>query len=258
MNAFRIAWRLSNLAFLIVGFMAHASLLAVFIAKEERLRWRTGITSRYCRRALKLLRIEVVGENGEAASSRCMVVANHVSYLDVLVLAALMPAVFVSTVEVRESTLIGQLTRLAGGVFIERRKRTRMARETGLLQDVLNRDLRLVVFPEGTTGDGRFILPFKTSILALAAMAEAPIMPVCIGYEEINGRVLAADMRRDPIVYDGDMKFFPHLFTLVKTLRRARVIVHFLPVCTLTHKADRKSLAAEIRVRMTKCLGLPV
>ena len=107
-----------------------------------------------------------------------MLVANHISWLDIPVMHAARHCRFVSKSDVQGWPLIGTLATAAGTLYIERSSRRDALRMVRTMQEALERGEVLAVFPEGTTGDGRAMLPFHANLLQAAVAADAPVVPV--------------------------------------------------------------------------------
>ena len=107
-----------------------------------------------------------------------MLVANHISWLDIPVMHAARHCCFISKSDVQGWPLIGTLATAAGTLYIERSSRRDAMRMVRTMQEALQRNEVLGVFPEGTTGDGRAMLPFHANLLQAAVAADAPVQPV--------------------------------------------------------------------------------
>ena len=107
-----------------------------------------------------------------------MLVANHISWLDIPVMHAARHCRFVSKSDVQAWPLVGTLATAAGTLYIERSSRRDALRMVQTMQQALERHEVLAVFPEGTTGDGREMLPFHANLLQAAVGAQAPVQPV--------------------------------------------------------------------------------
>jgi 1-acyl-sn-glycerol-3-phosphate acyltransferase len=232
--------------FVIVEFMI-ASVFSVFMTdKIDKRRYASRITSWYARKLLSALHIHVRLENRShflRIPSRCLVYANHQSYLDVLALAASVPCVFVTSLDVGASGIIGILSRMAGAVFIDRRNINALRREVPILEGLLGEVGRITVFPEGTSSDGSGVLPFKASLTQAAVNAKVPLVPVRISYIKYNGVALKrADA--DRLLWYGDMTFFDHLFRLC-SIRSAVISLRVLDKVSPEPGVDRKTITAE-------------
>jgi 1-acyl-sn-glycerol-3-phosphate acyltransferase len=202
-------------------------------------------TSAFARIALILLGIRVHVKHTDflhKAGKGRLIVSNHLSYVDVLVLASLIPSVFTTSVELRNTVLLGTLARLSGSIFVERRRPSGLKQEIEVIALALGQGLPVVLFPEGTTSNGDRVHPFKNSLFESAFMAHADILPVCLHYSGVNqGRLTPHN--RDSVFYYGGVSFGKHLFRL---LSLASVDVEVVPLKAVkAHPGlSRKDLAA--------------
>lgn len=210
--------------------------------------WTARVTVAVCRGALFILGIErrVRGARDPAAGAQ---VANHSSWLDIFALNAEGPLYFVSKAEVASWPGIGWLARATGTVFIERR-RAEAGRQRALLRERLALGHLLTVFPEGTSTDGRRVLPFKTTILA--AFAETPglvVQPVTVLWHAPPGS------RADLHGWWGEMSFGGHALAMLAAPGGGGVeLVHHAPVA-VADLPDRKRLAPALRAAVAS--GMP-
>ena len=197
------------------------------------------ITQGVCRVSLAILRIRLAQRGRPAREGAA--VANHVSWLDILVLGACDRVTFVAKAEVAGWPGIGWLARATGTVFIARRA-VEAGTQRRLLEDLLAAGERLLFFPEGTSTDGLRVLPFKSSLFA-AFFAEAlrgtvGVRPVSVRYAPPPGC--------DPRFYGwwGDMALGPHLWRIACARDGGGVVVTWHQPIPVRDHADRKSLAA--------------
>jgi len=113
-------------------------------------------------------------------------VANHLSWLDILVMNAVAPSRFVSKAEVRHWPLIGALTVGAGTLLIEREKRRDAMRVVHHMAESLQAGDAVAVFPEGTTSDGQTLLPFHANLLQAAVVTDSPVQPWALRYRHAH------------------------------------------------------------------------
>jgi len=165
-----------------------------------------------------------------------VIVANHVSYLDILVLAALTPAVFVAKREVRDWPVFGWFARMAGTRFIDRTRRADVIRVATEYAPLLAENVSVVLFLEGTSSDGREVLPFKSSLLDPVVSAQLSVVPTAISYDVPPGHSTATE-----VCWWGDMTLVPHLINLASL---PRVRAHVSWGGPLYGATDRKKLAA--------------
>ena len=128
------------------------------------------------------IRLRIVGQPPVAGP--VLLVANHISWLDIPVMHAARHCRFVSKSDVQGWPLIGTLATAAGTLYIERSSRRDALRVVRTMQDALARGEVLAVFPEGTTGDGRTMLPFHANLIQAAVAAQAPVQPVGLRFAD--------------------------------------------------------------------------
>lgn len=161
--------------------------------REERVQqWALGM--------LHVLGIELVVRGTPPSHGPVLLVANHISWLDILVLHAARYCRFVSKAQVRHWPLIGTLSTGAGTLYIERESRRDAMRVVHKMTDALRAGDRLAVFPEGTTSDGRTLLPFHANLIQAAVSAHVPALPVALSFVDRNTRQLS----RGPCYVDDD------------------------------------------------------
>ncbi|MBI2235696.1 MAG: 1-acyl-sn-glycerol-3-phosphate acyltransferase [Magnetospirillum sp.] len=191
--------------------------------------------SAYWRVVVKLLGFQVVVRGTPVAEGPALLVANHASYLDVVVLGALVPTVFVAKAEVAGWPVFGYLARIAKTAFIDRRPNA-AARERDRLGSRIDEGVLLLLFPEGTSNDGNLVLPFKSSFFAVAERPTAdgralPVQPVSVAYTRVDGFPMGRALRPFFAWY-GDMTLFGHLVGALG-LGRPTVEVQFHPPVTV-------------------------
>jgi len=172
----RAACRLSRLALHFIAGLAAASVM-----KFLPLRQRQALLGWWARGVLAVLGVRV-HLSGVAQAEPALVVANHVSWLDVVVICASRPALFVCKSEIAAWPGIGWLLRRAGMIFIRRRNLRGVWRANLQLRARFMEQQTVAVFPESTTSDGRDVLPFKPALFQPAVERGLPVHPVAIAY----------------------------------------------------------------------------
>jgi 1-acyl-sn-glycerol-3-phosphate acyltransferase len=202
-------------------------------------------SSFFCRIMLMLLGVHLHVKHREhlqKKNSGLLVVSNHVSYVDALVIASLTPAVFITSVELGSTLFLGILARFGGSLFVERRKASGLKNEISLIVRVLREGFTVTLFPEGTTSNGDRVQPFKNSLFDAAVSARADVLPVCLRYMNVNGKRITA-ANRDSIFYYGGTSFFHHIPKLL-SLTSVEVEVIPLKLIRVQDGDSRKDLAA--------------
>jgi 1-acyl-sn-glycerol-3-phosphate acyltransferase len=208
--------------------------------RHARIRWWAG-------KLLRVLGAELRAE-GRFKPGAKLIVANHISWLDVMAVHALCPeARFVSKADVQHWPVMGRLAAGAGTLYLERERRRDALRVVHQMAEALQRGHTVAVFPEGTTHDGRSLLPFHANLLQAAIATAAPVQPVALRYSDARHDVSPAAL------FLGDT-------TMAQTLWRLAgadgLTVHLavLPPEATAH-ADRRALAALLRQQIASVLG---
>lgn len=236
----RAAARLARFLLVCAAALADFTLRVWPTGPDNKVRARTQWCNRWARRFAVCLRLEVTVEGDPPAEG--LLVANHVSYLDIVALATTRPLVFVSKAEVRSWPVIGWLTRCAGTLFLKREAKADVARVGQGFAPLVEAGEVVALFPEGTSSGGGTVLPFKPSLFAPAAERGWAVTPAAIRYELEDGDVPSE------VAYWGDMTFFPHFLNLLSKSRIRATIRYGEPIRGVP---DRKALAkaAEESVR---------
>ncbi|MEO8530339.1 MAG: lysophospholipid acyltransferase family protein [Deltaproteobacteria bacterium] len=201
--------------------------------------WTSHLVPFVSRNALRIIGLPLVVE-GTPMTAHGGLVANHSSWLDIFVLSAVDRFYFVSKSEVAGWPVIGWLARATGTVFI-RRDRKDTTRQQELFNQRLAQGHRLLFFPEGTSTDGKRVLPFKSTLFepffAKGHAAGLMIQPITVVYAPPQGAPLRF------YGWWGDMDFASHLVKVLAAPRQGTVHVIFHPEIAVDSVAGRKDLA---------------
>ena len=175
-------------------------------------------------------------------------VSNHSSYLDIMVLGAVIPGCFVAKKEVADWPVFGPMSKLQRTVYVARRSRD-VADERDILIGRLKSRDNLILLPEGTSNDGVRVLRFRSSFLSVAEQpvngSPLTVQPVGVAYTRLNGLPMERRMRPFFAWY-GNMEMAAHLLR-VAGLGRATVVVQFFPPVTIAAFSSRKQLSEHCR-----------
>lgn len=166
---------------------------------------------------LRLLNIKVsfIGNEKLDASKNYLIVSNHMSYTDILIMSAHRPTSYVTSIEMKEVPFLGQITQLAGCLYVERRSRKNLKNEISQIEKALTNGLDITIFPESTSTNHEQVLKFKRSLFQTAINTHVPVAPLTLNYVKVNNEPIT-QKTRDYVCWYGDMKFAPHLWDLVK------------------------------------------
>lgn len=204
---------------------------------------RQRLTAWFLERLSRVLPFEVE-VYGELPHGTHLWLSNHVSWTDIPLLGQLLPLSFLSKAEVRSWPLAGWLAQQAGTLFI-RRGSGDSALLTRQVQHQLSRGRSVLLFPEGTTTDGRQVRTFHGRLLGSAIAAGVPLQPVAIRYLRAGEADLIA-----PFIGDDDLP--AHLLRLLAS-ERARVQIHLLAPIPCAGR-ERNALAQEVQQAVKEAL----
>lgn len=170
---------------------------------ENRQEWMRANARRLAQ--ILRLRIRLTGKVPEWG----LIASNHLSYLDVVVIATVAPGVFVSKSEVRRWPILGILSRWAGTLYLRRAHRSDLARIGREVAALLQAKERVVIFPEGTSTDGKRVLGFHSSLFWPAETTRSPTTPCFLKYREPGNK----PERR--VCFQGTALFLPHFLNLL-------------------------------------------
>jgi 1-acyl-sn-glycerol-3-phosphate acyltransferase len=246
-------WRVLRRALRLSFFLAATAILAAawflmlpFCARsnERRRALRGFVFSHWARACLTSLgvRLEVIGS---APAERCFLVANHLSYVDVLVLASRLNCVFVSMAEVLHWPFIGLMANSFGTVFIDRKNKREIPEVHREMESFLERGFIVVLFAEGKSSRGQRVEEFRPALLEPAAKSRHPVATATLRYE-----TSPSDLPASISVCWSTPEFLPHALRLLLTNRiQAKLTFH----ADLIRRPDRKELAQELRNRVESC-----
>lgn len=219
--------------------------LAARATRDHGARIRLALFHHWSRGAARIIGLRIE-RTGTPPDGPFFLVANHLSYLDVVVLGASLRATFVAKADVAGWPLIGWLCGSVGTVFIDRTRRRDLLRVLPILQQRLRAGGGVVVFPEGTTGDGSSVLPFRAPLFAAAVRTGLPAHVATLTYETPAG----APHPSEVVCWWGDMTFLPHLLRLLQLEHsRARVAFARHPMPDTERKRLARATQAEIARR---------
>jgi len=194
----------------------------------------------WAQRLLHLWGIAVVVRGTPPANGPLLLVANHISWLDIVVIHATRHCRFVSKSDVKHWPVVGALARACNTLFIERESRRDAMRVVHYMAEALRAGDIVAVFPEGTTSDGVTLLPFHANLLQAAIATDAPVLPVALQFtDQASGALSLAPC------YIGDDTLFGSVWRTLTTPGIAAVVSYGLP----EHAAgrDRRTWAHDLQ-----------
>jgi 1-acyl-sn-glycerol-3-phosphate acyltransferase len=212
---------------------------------------RRALIRRWSRELLAMLRIEayVEGVPVDELPGNLLILANHVSWLDIFVLHSLRPSRFIGKSELKRWPLLRHLIIGSGTLFLERERRRDAHRINGHARDVLASGDTIAIFPEGTTSDGSSVLPFHASLVQPIIDAHGHVQPIAIRYRS------ADDGFSEAPVYVGETSFVESLW---RVLGERRLVVEVKLGPTLSARArHRRELSREAEAFIRAAVEAP-
>jgi 1-acyl-sn-glycerol-3-phosphate acyltransferase len=239
-----------RIALVVAAFVVLTATLAAVLAVLALLRLpgRGKVSILYSRAVCALLGVHITVLGTPPQHHAVLILANHVSWLDILVMTATVPVIFVAKAEVARWPLIGWVARARGTVFVERERRRQTPKANAEIARHLAEGQSIVLFAEGTSSDGNRVLPFRSALVGALREALAQVeagkriavQPLSVGYTRLRGLPMGRQHR--PIVaWYGERDLVPHL---KEFLRRGPVDVTLSWGEPVAHDgvADRKAV----------------
>ena len=198
----------------------------------------------WTRRMLDILGVTLVVRGAPPAQGPLLQVANHISWLDILVMNGARPSHFVSKADVKHWPVVGTLATGTGTLYIERESRRDAMRVVHKMAEHLRGGDILSVFPEGTTGDGQTLLPFHANLIQAAIAAEAPVLPVGLSYVDAE-----RGGRHDAPLFIGDTTLLQSLWNTLRATGVQAVVHYGEP--QRAEGRDRRTWAQDLRDAVT-------
>lgn len=240
MSHMRAIFRAVALCALICAVCAACLVSAIFVIASDKTksRLRRFIFRRWAKATAALLGVKINAQ-GQPPRGAFFLVSNHLSYLDIVVFAALTDCVFIAKTEVARWPVIGFLCRCMNTIFIDRGKRRDTARAGALIEKALRQGRGVVLFAEGTSTQGAEVLPFKSALLEQASRASFAVSYAALSYRAPEGQSPA----HLSVCWWGEMTFLKHLFELLH-LSEIRASVRF--GSESIREENRKMLASKL------------
>lgn len=216
----------------------------------KRLKLRAGFLHRVTRLGSRMIGIKIDHTKNVCDDGAHFIVSNHLSYLDIVVISCLYKTVFVSTTEVSSTKFFGRLAEYGGSLFIDRKNRLKVKHDLEKIKTILENNISIVIFLEGTTSNGDGVLPFKSSFLEVVFQTGKPVLGLCIRYRLFNGKPVDQNIR-DMIYYYGDHQLVSHLTAFLSSLRTLDVEVKEVGLFFTQDYPSRKELANQLHQKIS-------
>lgn len=212
-------------------FPAVSFLYSARVAKTKR----NALKTRWLRWFSAIVNLHITTE-GALPERRAILVSNHISWLDIIVIGQYLPVYFVAKSDISSWPVIGYLARQGGTIFIRRGNKQHIKTTAEKMVWLLKQNSHIVAFPEGTTTKGDEVLSFHSSLFQPALLTKSAIQPVALQYQ---------GEAKEHAPFVGDDGFVPHLVKML-TLDKIEVRLSFLPAINSSGK-NRQAVSLEAR-----------
>lgn len=211
-----------------------------------------GILKTWSRQLLAIFNIgiQIEGQQPARPEGGCLIVANHVSWLDIFVLNAIHPSRFIAKSEVRGWPVIGWLCQRVGTTFIERGLRQNTTLINMRIGYILGRDTSVVLFPEGTTTDGKQVGHFHSALIQSAINARARVYPIALRYQDDAGELSLS------AAFTGEATLIESIWKILRSPHLNALVVHtptLLP--TIENRRELARAAQNAIAQALQCIG---
>ncbi len=237
--------------------MTPALIGMLWVLEQLRLPGAPQLTVAYYRLLRRLLRVRVRVVGAQMRDHPMLIVANHISWLDIILVSSIAPVAFIAKREVAEWPLIGRAAKAQRSVFVDRARRHQTAAAVAEIARRLSEGTPVVLFAEGTSSDGNRVLPFRSALLGAVrdALAQAAptqkilVQPLSICYTRFQGLPMGRQ-HRPLVAWYGDLDFVPHLRDFIRRGAVDAVVTWGEPIAydaATERKALVKSLESAVR-----------
>jgi 1-acyl-sn-glycerol-3-phosphate acyltransferase len=191
-----------------------------------------------------VFRVKVVCKNPIDKFENSLIVGNHLGFIDALCLQKIQPCVFITSVEMKQTPVLGQISQLAGCAYVNRLNRLNIQDELQDIVRVLKQGFRVVLYAEAQSSNGEQVLPFKKTLMMAAGFADRPIRPYVFNFTKVNGRAVEYK-DRDHLCWYGDQNFFAAIFRTMQ-LKSIECEIEFLDLMFIRPDDDRTTVSITV------------
>jgi 1-acyl-sn-glycerol-3-phosphate acyltransferase len=244
-SQFRAILRFFKFIFVILAYFIIASILsATTFDPIIRRRRQIAVTSWVSRMILIAFNIKLICKTPIDKSENSLLVGNHMGFIDIICLQALQPSVFITSLEMKHTPVLGQICDLGGCAYVDRKNRMKIQDELKGMVDVLKDGFKVVLYAESVASNGEQVLPFKKTLIMSAGHAGKPIRPFVFNYREVNNGQVEFK-HRDSVCWYGDQTFGPAIWRSLQ-LDSVTCEIEFLPLVHITADDDRTAVANKV------------
>lgn len=211
------------------------------IARRKKLTQNGQTTAKWI---LRVFNVRLICKEAIPEDEASLIVGNHLGFIDIVCLTALTHGVFITSLEMKRTPLLGKICDLAGCAYVNRQNRMRIQDELKDIIDVLKKGFRVMLYAESVASNGEQVLPFKKTLITAAGYAGKPIRPFVFNYRSVNNGAIKYE-HRDSLCWHGDQNFITAIWKSLK-LNSLTCEIEFLSLVHTTHEEDRAQLAQKL------------
>lgn len=201
-------------------------------------------SNKYCRFILKAFNLTLICKKPLPPDEASLLVGNHMGFIDIVCLMALQPAVFITSQELRETPILGQITEMGACAYVDRKNRMKIQEELQDIVNVLKQGFRVVLFAESVASNGEQVLPFKKTLMMSSGFSQRPIRPFVFNFRKVNGGPVQYE-HRDSLCWYGDQSFFASIWRSF-LLDSIECEIEFLPLINVSIDDDRTHISKQV------------
>jgi lyso-ornithine lipid O-acyltransferase len=249
MNYIRAVVKLTLFLLILTSYFVIASILygSTFNLVKRRHRLIRN-TQRYANFLSFIFKVKVLCKNPIDANENSLIIGNHLGFIDLLCLQRIQPCVFITSLEMKQTPVLGQISQLAGCAYVNRLNRSHIQDELKDIVKVLQEGFRIVLYAEAQSSNGEQVLPFKKTLMMAAGYADRPIRPYVFNFTKVNGRPVEFK-DRDHLCWYGDQNFFPAIFRTMQ-LKSIECEIEFLEPIHIKPEDDRTVVSVTVHDRI--------
>ncbi|MBC7457598.1 MAG: 1-acyl-sn-glycerol-3-phosphate acyltransferase [Bdellovibrionaceae bacterium] len=231
-------------SYFVIASMIYASTFNLVIRRQRLIR----NTQRYANFLASVFRVTLLCKNPIRADESSLIIGNHLGFIDLLCLQRIQPCVFITSLEMKHTPVLGQISQLAGCAYVNRLNRSHIQDELQDIVKVLQEGFRIVLYAEAQSSNGEQVLPFKKTLMMAAGYANLPIRPYVFNFIKVNGRPVEFK-DRDHLCWYGDQNFFPAIFRTMQ-LKSIECEIEFLDPFYIKSDDDRTEVSVTVHDRI--------
>lgn len=199
---------------------------------------------------LRAFNIKLICKQNIPDDEGSLIVGNHLGFIDIICLTALTHGVFITSLEMKETPVLGQICDIGGCAYVNRKSRTSIQDELKEIVQVLKQGFRVMLYAESVASNGEQVLPFKKTLIMSAGLAGKPIRPFVFNYRDVNGGPVKYE-HRDSVCWYGDQTFIEAIWRSLK-LDSLTCEIEFLPLVYTAPDEDRTQLAQKLHAMINE------